>query len=191
MSKILIIYATKYGQTAKIASVLESELRHLGHEAMTAEARAALGQEKADDYDAVLIGAPVYASKYPSPVKKWVKANSAALSWKPNAFFSVCLGILEKENEAAQRREHEIVQEFLYSVGWKPSLWAIFAGAMPYTKYNWLMRFIMKRIAGKAGGDTDTTQDYEYTDWELVRKLARDLDAAIAARNGQSNRAMP
>ena len=47
------------------------------------------------------------------------------------------------------------------------------AGALPYTKYGWLKKWIMRRIVAKAGGDTDTTRDYEYTDWNDVREFAR------------------
>jgi menaquinone-dependent protoporphyrinogen oxidase len=39
----------------------------------------------------------------------------------------------------------------------------------------------MKRIVQKAGGDVDTSRDYEYTDWEDVRRFGtqfvRELDA--------------
>jgi menaquinone-dependent protoporphyrinogen oxidase len=30
----------------------------------------------------------------------------------------------------------------------------------------------MKRIARKEGGPTDTSRDYEYTDWEAVDRFA-------------------
>ena len=46
------------------------------------------------------------------------------------------------------------------------------AGALPYTRYNWLIRRVMKRIAAKAGGDIDTTRNYEYTDWQDLRTFA-------------------
>ena len=31
----------------------------------------------------------------------------------------------------------------------------------------------MRRIVAKAGGDTDTTRDYEYTDWDDLWAFAR------------------
>jgi len=31
----------------------------------------------------------------------------------------------------------------------------------------------MKRIARKSGGDTDTSRDYEYTDWAAVDDFAQ------------------
>ena len=33
----------------------------------------------------------------------------------------------------------------------------------------------MKRIVAKAGGGTDTTRDYEYTDWNDLRVFAHEF----------------
>lgn len=57
------------------------------------------------------------------------------------------------------------------------------AGAVPYTRYGWLKRRIMRRLMARANGDTDTTRDYEYTDWEdlnsFARGFARQAESAI------------
>jgi menaquinone-dependent protoporphyrinogen oxidase len=41
----------------------------------------------------------------------------------------------------------------------------------------------MKRAVAKAGGDTDTSRDYEYTDWDDLRAVTRDFSrrAAVVA----------
>jgi menaquinone-dependent protoporphyrinogen oxidase len=39
----------------------------------------------------------------------------------------------------------------------------------------------MKRIVSKAGGDTDTSRDYEYTDWTDVGEFAREFGRRVAA----------
>jgi menaquinone-dependent protoporphyrinogen oxidase len=49
------------------------------------------------------------------------------------------------------------------------------AGALRYSKYPLPLRWLMRRIAKQAGGDTDTSRDYEYTDWEQVDGYARRL----------------
>ncbi|MNC94612.1 Protoporphyrinogen IX dehydrogenase [menaquinone] [compost metagenome] len=49
------------------------------------------------------------------------------------------------------------------------------AGALPYSKYNWVKRWMMRRIVAKAGGDTDTSRDYEYTDWNDLRAFAKEF----------------
>jgi menaquinone-dependent protoporphyrinogen oxidase len=39
----------------------------------------------------------------------------------------------------------------------------------------------MRRISAKEGGDTDTSRDYEYTDWAAVDRFARELVTRVAA----------
>ena len=43
---------------------------------------------------------------------------------------------------------------------------------MPYSKYNIFLRLLMQFIARVAGGDPDTSRDYEYTDWRAVEAFA-------------------
>ena len=87
---------------------------------------------------------------------------------KPTAFVPVCLGILQRD-PAVQNEVRRIVDRFLLGSDWRPSETLTVAGALPYTRYNWLKRWVMRRIVAKAGGDTDTSRDYEYTDWEVLR----------------------
>jgi menaquinone-dependent protoporphyrinogen oxidase len=49
------------------------------------------------------------------------------------------------------------------------------AGALRYSRYPLPLRWFMRRIAKQAGGDTDTSRDYEYTDWGRVDDYARRL----------------
>ena len=38
---------------------------------------------------------------------------------------------------------------------------------------------VMKRISKNAGGDTDTTHDYEYTDWGKVSQFAKQFSELL------------
>jgi len=83
----------------------------------------------------------------------------------------VCLGVLQHD-PGVDRELKAIIDRFLAATGWQPDVVKIVAGALPYTRYNWFTRVAMKRIVRKAGGDTDTSRDYEYTDWDDVRRFA-------------------
>ena len=41
---------------------------------------------------------------------------------------------------------------------------------------------MMQRIVAKAGGDTDTTRDFEYTDWNDLRSFAEDFAGLASQR---------
>ena len=77
---------------------------------------------------------------------------------------------------------------FFAGTGWQPAITKEVAGALPYTRYNWFIRQVMKRIAAKAGGDTDTTRDYEYTDWPDLRGFAEYFGRLVAQHVGTPTR---
>ena len=47
------------------------------------------------------------------------------------------------------------------------------AGAIKYTRYNFILRWYMKKASRMNGGSTDTTRDHEYTDWAQVEMFAQ------------------
>jgi menaquinone-dependent protoporphyrinogen oxidase len=113
----------------------------------------------------------------------------------PSAFFSVGLAIASRTSDG-RAQSLEVVEKFVKKTGWRPGRIELVAGALPYSKYNFLIRFVMRRITAKEGGDTDTSRDYEYTDWpavdrfalELVAVNTRDSSIRIAARSEQTAR---
>jgi menaquinone-dependent protoporphyrinogen oxidase len=184
MSKFLIVYETVEGQTEKIALTLASEMRKLGDSVETIH--LATPPDSIQSFDGILVGAPVYYSSYPKNIRNWVKANVKILSEKPGGFFSVCLGMLQKNSNKAQIEERKIVRDFVNWSDWHPNITAIFAGSLAYSKYGWIKRQIMKMISRRAGGKTDTSRDYEYTDWEEVRRFARQFSALVASNRSIS-----
>jgi menaquinone-dependent protoporphyrinogen oxidase len=105
------------------------------------------------------------------------------LNRRPGAFISVCLAVLQRE-EKVQQNVRAIMTRFLIASGWRPTMTTTVAGALLYTQYNPLMRWIMKRIAAGAGGDTDTSRDYVYTDWAALRAFVQDFAAGL--RRGEA-----
>ena len=169
MAHILVMFGTTDGQTAKIAEALATRLRLDHHDADIVN--AAYAQPNPSVYDAVIVAASVHAGGYQREIVHWVLKNSRRLNTMPTAFVSVCLGILQHEPKV-DRDLQTIVKAFLQSTMWQPFETKIVAGALKYTRYNFLERWLMKRIARKAGGDTDTSRDYEYTDWTDLQRFA-------------------
>ena len=173
MTDFLILYGTTDGQTAKVARQLGNQLRSVG--ALTHVADAAEKPQPAPDiYRVVVVAASVHAGGYQKEVRQWVRRHAAVLAARPTVFVSVCLGVLQHDPKV-DRELDAIMQRFFDETGWTPSVRKIVAGALPYTKYNFLKRFVMRRIVQKAHGDIDTTRDYEYTDWNDVAAFAKTL----------------
>jgi menaquinone-dependent protoporphyrinogen oxidase len=169
MTRILVVYATTDGHTAKVAGAIAATLR--AHGAVVDVHQIGRTHCLPDGYHGVIVAAPVRGGRYQKPVRRWVHAHAAVLNARATAFVSVCLGVLQHDVEV-DRTLNTIMRGFLEETGWQPVVTKLVAGALPYTRYNWLIRRVMKRIAAKAGGDTDTSRDYEYTDWRDLRKFA-------------------
>ena len=176
MSRILVIYGTTDGQTAKIAGAVGHRLRTHGFEVDVVE--AGHDAPAPDEYAAVVVAASLHAGGYQRSVRRWVRTHAHALNGKPTAFLSVCLAVLE-QNPKVQQDLLGIINRFLSAAGWQPGVTKPVLGALLYTRYNPLKRWMMKRIVRKAGGDTDTSRDYEYTDWNELRAFADDFGRRV------------
>lgn len=183
MTRILVLFGTTDGHTAKIARRLGDALRR--HDADADIVDLSRAQPLPVGYDGVIVAASVHEGKYQRHVQRWVRTYAPTLSSMPSAFLSVCLGVLQPQPEV-QDEVQATIRRFLTSVGWEPAVTRTLAGAVPYTRYGWLKRRIMKRIVGKAGGGTDTTRDYEYTDWEDVERFAAAFAGQVATSVGET-----
>lgn len=174
MARILMVYGTTQGQTGKIAFRIRDELLQAGHSVDLFDSSKISSSISTMKYEAVIIGASIHAGGYQRSLKRWVMANAQTLNCLPSAFFSVCLGVLQREI-SVQQDLARISEDFLKVSGWRPTKRVIFAGALSYSKYNSLLKWWMNRISKKAGGDTDTSKDYEYTDWNAVSRFTQEF----------------
>jgi len=181
MTHILIVYGTTDGHTRKIAQVIAENLRGQYCSVDTLDAAGIRRRLSPETYDGVIVLASVHIGSYQRGVAAWVRAHAPMLNLMPTAFVSVCLGILEKGTKPREELLR-IMQRFLEKCGWRPTMTKMVAGALPYTRYGWLKRQMMKRIVARAGGDTDTTRDYEYTDWNDLRRFCDDFAELTAQR---------
>lgn len=181
MTHILILYGTTDGHTRKIAQVLAENLRAQFCSVDIMDAAGTLRRFNPESYDGVIVAASVHIGDYQRPVANWVRAHAQTLNLLPTAFLSVCLAVLEPGPKPRQEILR-IMRRFLDRCGWRPTITKMVAGALLYTRYGWLKRLMMKRIVAKAGGDTDTTRDYEYTDWNDLRTFSREFAELTAQR---------
>lgn len=186
MPKILICYATRYGQTEKIAGVLARELEALGHPVDLYDVERISPKIRVASYEGVIAGAPVYRSTFPRVFRQWVRGHAKSISARPSAFFSVCLGLSRYEEANRRLDEEEIVDRFLNLSDWEPSKKAIFNGAFEFSKYGWLTRKLMQRFARKVGIADD--HDRELTDWNQVRALAEEFSSLLLERWPEASR---
>ncbi len=126
---------------------------------------------------------PIHMGKHEGAMVKFVKHHHAELASIPTAFLSVSLseaGVERPGTPPEQRKSSEgdvrkIMDAFFAETGWSPTRQRPVAGALRYSQYGFVMRFVMRRIAKKTGGGTDTSRDYEYTDWAALGQFVDDF----------------
>lgn len=177
-----IYFSSRHGQTEKIAHFLGECFTSRGWDVYVTDLHDhAAGTPEVTNFSAVLIGAPMYMHRYPKAVREFIAENRGELMAVPSTgFFSTCLTATPGTHEAYLESLGP-VRRFLDEVSWTPDWIASFPGALNYREYNPLTRRIMRNIARKEGGPTDTSKDFELTRWEEVARFAQDFDEGADA----------
>jgi menaquinone-dependent protoporphyrinogen oxidase len=176
MKPILILYATREGHTRRVAEHLAGSLQERGIAAETVEAAHVPNGFSLPRYCAAVIAASVHCGVHEREIIRFVKDHADALNRMPAALLSVSLseaGAEDIKSLPAHRVQaaadvQRMINALLNETGWHPRRIKAVAGALLFTKYNFLLRFVMKRISRQAGGATDTSKDHEYTDWKAL-----------------------
>ena len=187
MKPVGVFFATREGHTQQIAERLVAALEAAGLRASLRNLRTNPGEIDLKEYGAVILAASVHAGSHEPEMVNFVKQNRYPLEAMPNAFVSVTLSQVGAEDVTRSPAERtgfaadvdKVITKFLDETGWKPMHIKPVAGALPYSKYNFFTRFIMKRIARKNGAPTDTSRDYDFTNWAdlgvFVHQFAEEL----------------
>ncbi len=174
---ILVLHASHFGQTRKIAERIAEELRALGHPVDLGDVRRGTPPAPVG-YDAVVLGSRVEVGRHAPEMLAYIRNNVAVLGTKPTAFFSVSMAA-SRDRDATDPDGY--MTAMFTDVGWQPTRARAFAGGLPYRKYGWFLRWMMKRINKSAGSTTDTSRNHELTDWSRVAAFAVEIGAMIGA----------
>lgn len=183
MKPILVLYATREGHTRRIAEFLAASVRLNGGQTTVVNAADFESSFQFDDFSGAFVAASVHQGYHEKELVQFVKRHLAALSGIPSVFFSVSLSQAGAEDATASPEHRakasgevqKMIDVFLQETGWCPTIVKPVAGALMYTKYNFLIRFIMKRIARKERASTDTSKDHEFTNWVGLHELVQEF----------------
>jgi menaquinone-dependent protoporphyrinogen oxidase len=164
-----VFYATREGHTRKIAERIAADLRLRGALVDLFDVRASADPDWTR-YSAACLAASVHLGRHEREMVAFAARHRDALVRLDAAFVSVTLseaGAEDPARSAAERQRaaqdaQRMIDGFVKDTGWRPEHALAVAGALAYSKYNFLVRFLMKRIARKAGAPTDTSRDYEF-----------------------------
>jgi menaquinone-dependent protoporphyrinogen oxidase len=172
MARVLIVYGTAYGQTERIASEIARVLRQAEHEVSLMRGDQPPAGLALEGYDGVVVAASVLYGRHQRYIERFTRERAARLNAMPSAFVSVC-GAMANPTPDAERVVRGYRERLLAAAGWRPTIERSFAGGVPYTRYRPWVRWMIKMISRRSGGPTDTSRDYDFTDWPAVTQFAR------------------
>ena len=179
----LVVYASTHGHTARIAGGLAEAMRDAGLAVDLRDVAHAVDADPAR-YDLVVVGGSLHKERHQKELVAWVTARRDALAGVASLFFSVSLSAAD-DGEEARAATQRCIDDFCARSGWTPTHTERIAGALQYREYDPFTRQLMRLLLKRMGRPTDASHDYDYTDWDAVDRLGRELavsaDATAAA----------
>ena len=169
MHKSLILFSSIDGHTKSICKKISE---HIGNDEVDI---FPISKEfiNLDEYKTIIIGASIRYGKYRKELYKFIRKNKDYLDKKNNAFFSVNV-VARKSNKNTPETNPYLIK-FLKNIDWVPKKVGVFAGKIEYPKYKFLDKYAIKFIMWITKGPTNTSETYEFTDWEEVKAFAESL----------------
>ncbi|MDJ1009161.1 MAG: flavodoxin domain-containing protein [Paracoccaceae bacterium] len=177
--KLLIVYGTTDGQTAKIAKRILQTAHELGHS-------VALERADGDDpvapegFDAAILAASVHAGRYQEPLAAYARAHKTVLNALPTLFLSVSLTAAGNDADEWEGLR-DCVRRFSEETGWTPGRTEHVAGAFKFADYGFFTYWAMRWIARNKGEKVAPRQNKEFTDWEALDALIGEWTAVAGA----------
>lgn len=175
--KILIVYGTTEGQTRKVAEFMADRIAALGHTPTLIDAVETGPQADPGPFDAAILAGSLHAGHYQAALVHFARAHHETLNAMPTAFVSVSLAAASDEPDDIAGLE-KCIAAFRRETRWTPKRTEHVAGAFRFTQYDFLKRWALKYIAYRKGQPTDTSRDYELTDWDALGAFVTDFARA-------------
>lgn len=175
----LVVYGTVEGQSLKVAQFISNRLAASGWAVRLVDA-AQCPLPDPGEFAGAVVMAPLHIARYPPSIIEFGARHCGALNRMPTAFVSVSLsaaGHDPKDREGLARCLAKLEAE----TGWRPQVVHHAAGAFRFSRYPLVTRWVMKYIAWRKGQPTNTSRDYELTDWSSLGEFVDRFAASAAA----------
>jgi menaquinone-dependent protoporphyrinogen oxidase len=129
MRRILVAFASREGQTEKIAHHIARRLEDAGHLTRLIDLKAGETEAGADDCDAAILAGAIHRGHHEQALARFIMRHAPALRRGHSAFLSVSVSA-GSHNRADLQAVDEVVQGFLYELGWHPDCIEHVAGAV-------------------------------------------------------------
>ena len=171
MKQNLIIYSTTDGHTEAICRYIKSLLQKDYNTTLISLHN--LDKLNLDKFNMIIIGASIRYGKHKPELYHFINKNIDILNNTETAFFSV--NAVARNLEKNKPGTNPYMKKFLETSIWKPLHVAVFAGKINYPKYKLLDKLMIKLIMWLTNGPTNTSNEYEFTNWDDINQFCQRL----------------
>lgn len=177
--KAAVFYATREGQAERVAERVAGDLRWHDIDVDVVNVKHVDDEFHWTDYGVVFVVASVHVGRHEKEMIDFVLRSKNELEDLHASFLSLTLSQAGAElpsntltrRDAAHADALRMIEDFSKATGWRPEHSLTVAGALAYSKYNVLIRWIMKLIARTEGFSGPADRDYEFTNWPAVDRF--------------------
>jgi len=170
--KILIVYGTIEGQTAKVAKFVAQCAQDLGHQAELLDTSAKTTPASFDGVDKIIAAGSVHERRHPKPFEVFLSAHKEDMNAQPALFLSVSLNAAFEEGRA---EAEEYVIEMNMRTGFSPQSHMLVAGAVRSGAYDYYASQVVRHVL-LADMDYDANvTEREFTDWDALKSGITDF----------------
>lgn len=182
--RVAIIYATSEGHTLEVAGRIGDQLRAGGYGVCTFEAGSP--PPSLEDFDGVIVAGSVHVGKHDRKLIQYVEEHRDKLDAKPNAFVSISMAAATHDATHSEQAM-KLVDKFIEQTGWHPDQVSLTGGMLAYTRYGFIKRKLIRHIAKTDNLETDTSRDWDHTDWAAVSAFTADFIERLGNDNQVSS----
>lgn len=166
-SKVLVIYASKYGATREIAERIGAVLHQAG---LNPDVRPVNGPVDLTSYRAVVLGSAVYIGKWQKEAEVFIKANEKNLAAQPVWLFS---SGPTGEGDPVELLDGKSLPDSLQPVVDRihPRDITVFHGNIDPEKINPIEKWAVKSVVKKPFGD--------FRNWDRITAWATEISVAL------------
>lgn len=181
-TRVLVLYASTHGHTAKVADRIGDVLKRRGVTARVRSVSEPAAPVDVTEFRGFVIAGSVHGGHHQRELVEWIAAHRTTLCAHPSAFVSVSLTAADDTDEA-RATCRELIDDVVDVTGWIPAETLSVAGALQFEEYGLptrvLMRLVARRVEQRTGREIDLHHDTDYTDWDAVERFAEAFAASL------------
>jgi menaquinone-dependent protoporphyrinogen oxidase len=175
MGSVLFLVATRDGQSERIGLRIARECMANGLETDFHVLSPQSPFNGSLDYSLLVIVAAVRYGHHLSEAEAFLENYSKRERRAPLALISVNLTARKPDRQSAEGNPY--LRKTIRRYALAPTIASAVAGRVDYSRYGWLDRLMMRVIMAISGGPTDGVGMLEFTDWDQVHRITKDVIA--------------